>query len=109
MDYKVYHPGNNFYDALLSSNEFFQKTLAESRESRKHVSLNSLTTFRPNTSSTPNMKINLSPETLLQPSSRALSNFSSTRTTTRTNKSVSNIPERNERNVIFFKDLSFLT
>jgi len=93
MDYKVYHPGNNFYEALVS-NEFFQKTLTESRESRKHASLNTLTTFRPQTTST-NMKINLSPETIFQPSSRALSNLSSTRTTTRQYKSLSNIPERN--------------
>jgi len=95
MDYKVYHPGNNFYDALLSQNQFFQQTLAESRESRKNGngSMKTLTTLRPNTSTSSNMKINLSPESIFQGSSRT--NLSSTRTASRQNKSLSNIPERN--------------
>jgi len=35
MDYKVYHPGNVFYDTLTNNNKFFQETMAENREARK--------------------------------------------------------------------------
>lgn len=38
MDAKVYHPGNNFYDTLVSDNKFFQDTLRENRDERKKIS-----------------------------------------------------------------------
>ena len=39
MDYKVYHPGNVFYDTLTTNNKFFQDTIAGNREARKRPSL----------------------------------------------------------------------
>jgi len=50
MDYKVYHPGNVFYDTLTNNNKFFQETMVENREARKRPSViaaNSSRTTRP--------------------------------------------------------------
>jgi len=43
MDYKVYHPGNVFYDTLTTNNKFFQDTMVENREARVRPSINNIT------------------------------------------------------------------